>query len=73
LYHDAGGRGVRSEKGFEATTGTLRFEVDPRYFRPTEVDLLLGEPSKAGKKLGWKHNANFEDIMREMVDLILTV
>jgi GDPmannose 4,6-dehydratase len=41
--------------------------VDPRYFRPTEVDTLLGDPSKAKKKLGWEPRISFEDLVREMV------
>ena len=42
--------------------------VDPRYFRPTEVDLLLGDPAKARAKLGWKHTTSFEDLVKEMVE-----
>jgi GDPmannose 4,6-dehydratase len=42
-------------------------EVDPRYFRPTEVDLLLGDPSKAERLLGWKRRVSFEDLVRRMV------
>ena len=42
--------------------------VDPRYFRPTEVDTLLGDPSKARKKLGWKQEISFKQMIREMVD-----
>ena len=41
--------------------------VDPRYFRPTEVDLLLGDPSKAKRVLGWEHKTAFEDLVAEMV------
>jgi GDPmannose 4,6-dehydratase len=43
-------------------------EVDPRYFRPTEVELLLGDPGKAHQKLGWRHKTSFPDLVREMVD-----
>jgi GDPmannose 4,6-dehydratase len=43
-------------------------EVDPRYFRPAEVDLLLGDPSKANKILGWKPKVGFEELVRMMVD-----
>jgi len=43
-------------------------EIDPRYFRPTEVDLLLGDPSKAMKKLGWKPRVRFKDLARMMVE-----
>ena len=42
-------------------------EIDPRYFRPTEVDLLLGDPRKARKVLGWKHKTDFKTMVREMV------
>jgi GDPmannose 4,6-dehydratase len=41
--------------------------VDPKYFRPTEIDLLLGDPTKAHEKLGWKHTVGFHDLVREMV------
>jgi GDPmannose 4,6-dehydratase len=41
--------------------------IDPRYFRPTEVDLLLGDPSKAHEKLGWRHTTTFAELVREMV------
>ena len=42
--------------------------VDPRYFRPTEVDLLIGDPAKAFAKLGWKHTTPFEELVKEMVE-----
>ena len=42
-------------------------EVDPRYFRPTEVDLLLGDPRKARRVLGWKHKTDFKTMVGEMV------
>ena len=61
------GSGV-DEKGLDARSGRVLVEVDPRYFRPTEVDLLLGDPSKARQKLGWKHRTSFEDLVREMVE-----
>lgn len=60
------GRG-RDEKGFDAATGKLLVSVDPRYFRPTEVDLLLGDPSKAEHILGWRHETSARDLAREMV------
>ena len=41
--------------------------VDPRYFRPTEVDLLLGDPSKAEKKLGWNREYNLQDLVNDMM------
>ncbi len=65
------GEGVR-EKGVCAATGRTYVEVDPRYFRPTEVDLLIGDPSKAHAKLGWKHETSWRALCEEMVaaDLI---
>jgi GDPmannose 4,6-dehydratase len=42
-------------------------EIDPRYFRPTEVEFLLGDPSKAHAKLGWKHKTSFPQLVKEMV------
>lgn len=60
------GTGV-DEKGVDVATGDILIEVDPRYFRPTEVDLLLGDPSKAHAKLGWKHTTTFPELVREMV------
>ena len=44
-------------------------EVDPRYFRPTEVELLKGDPTKAMEKLGWKHKFSLEDLVKEMVQV----
>jgi GDPmannose 4,6-dehydratase len=60
------GKGVE-EKGYEKKTNKCLVEVDPRYFRPTEVDLLLGDPSKAHQRLGWRHKTTFEELVREMV------
>jgi len=56
------------ERGVEVASGRVLIEVDPRYFRPTEVDCLVGDPSKARTKLGWKHKVSFDDLVREMVD-----
>jgi GDPmannose 4,6-dehydratase len=56
------------EKGIDARDGRILVEVDPRYFRPTEVDALLGDPSKARQKLGWHHKVSFGELVREMVD-----
>ena len=58
----------KDEQGVEASTREVLVEVDPNYFRPTEVDLLLGDPSKARRKLGWSHKTSFRDLVREMVD-----
>lgn len=67
------GEGV-DEEGICQKTGKVVVRIDPRYFRPTEVDLLLGDPSKAREKLGWTHTTAFRDLVREMVeaDLRLT-
>jgi GDPmannose 4,6-dehydratase len=65
------GAGVE-ERGIDAATGEVRVEVDPRYFRPTEVDLLIGDASKAKARLGWSHETKWRDLCAEMVaqDLI---
>jgi GDPmannose 4,6-dehydratase len=61
------GQGV-DEQGLDAKSGEVLVRVDPRYFRPTEVDLLLGDPTKAREKLGWTHKTKFEDLVKEMVE-----
>lgn len=60
------GEGV-DEVGVDEKTGTVLVEVDPRYFRPTEVELLLGNPAKAKAKLGWTHKTTFPELVSEMV------
>lgn len=60
------GTGVE-EQGFCKATGALRVAIDPRYFRPTEVDLLIGDPGKAHQKLGWKAEISVRELVREMV------
>ena len=60
------GKGV-DEKGYCAETGQCLVEVDPRYFRPTEVDLLIGDPTKARTKLGWAHETSVRELVSEMV------
>jgi GDPmannose 4,6-dehydratase len=60
------GKGVK-EKGIDAKSGKALIEIDERYFRPTEVDLLLGDPSKAHAKLGWRHTTSFRSMIEEMV------
>ncbi len=62
-----------SEKGYSVGTGACLVEVDPRYFRPTEVDLLIGDPTKAKEKLGWVHETSPRDLAREMVQADLKV
>jgi GDPmannose 4,6-dehydratase len=56
------------EKGIDAVTGVVRVEVDPRYFRPTDVNEFVGDARKARKQLGWQHTICFEDLVHEMVD-----
>jgi GDPmannose 4,6-dehydratase len=60
------GSGI-NEKGIEARSGQVLIEVDARYFRPTEVDLLVGDPFKAQKRLGWRHKTSFDAMVKEMV------
>jgi GDPmannose 4,6-dehydratase len=55
------------ERGIEVKTGIIRVEINPRYFRPTEVDLLLGNPQKAKDKLGWIAETKFSELVRVMV------
>ncbi|HSV03165.1 MAG TPA: GDP-mannose 4,6-dehydratase [Phenylobacterium sp.] len=67
------GAGV-DEEGLCAKSGRLLVKVDPRYFRPTEVDLLLGDPSKAHERLGWRHETSWRELCAEMVEQdLLTV
>jgi GDPmannose 4,6-dehydratase len=71
-FEDAGiplefrGEGA-DEKGYALSDGRVLVEVDPRYFRPTEVDLLIGDPAKAHQKLGWRHETSVRELAREMV------
>jgi GDPmannose 4,6-dehydratase len=71
-FEDAGrpiefrGEGV-DEKGYCQATGEVLVEIDPQYFRPTEVDLLIGDPGKAHQKLGWRHETSVRELAREMV------
>jgi GDPmannose 4,6-dehydratase len=60
------GKGV-SEKGYDVDTGKCIIAVDPRYFRPSEVETLLGDPAKAKQKLGWEPNTTFEQLVSEMM------
>ncbi|MFG1230602.1 GDP-mannose 4,6-dehydratase [Xanthobacter wiegelii] len=60
------GKGV-DERGYNKSTGDVLVAVDPRYFRPTEVDLLIGNPAKAHAKLGWTHETSVRELAREMV------
>jgi GDPmannose 4,6-dehydratase len=60
------GRGVE-ERGLDAATGQVRVEIDPRYFRPNEVDILQGDASKAKRALGWRHETTLDELVTEMV------
>jgi len=60
------GAGV-DEIGRDARTGQVLIKIDPRYFRPTEVELLLGDPAKARAKLGWVHKTPFPQLVKEMM------
>jgi GDPmannose 4,6-dehydratase len=55
------------EHGIDEKTGRTVVRIDPRYFRPTEVDTLLGDPSRALEKLGWKPELTFDQLVDEMV------
>ena len=60
------GEGV-NEKGTDAASGNVLVEIDPEYFRPTEVDLLIGDPAKAKAKLGWEPTHTLQQLVAEMV------
>jgi len=60
------GKGV-DEKGYDSISGKCLVQVDPRYFRPTEVETLLGDPTKAREKLGWIPKITFQELVSEMV------
>ena len=60
------GKGI-DEKGIDKKTGKVLIEVDPRYFRPAEVDLLLGDSAKARQKLGWEPKYDLQTMVKEMI------
>jgi GDPmannose 4,6-dehydratase len=64
------GSGV-DEQGMDKKTGRTIVKIDPRYFRPTEVETLLGDATKAREKLGWTAETSFESLVKEMVDMDL--
>ena len=66
------GKGV-DEIGIDTATGETLVKIDSRYFRPTEVDLLLGDPSKAHRVLGWQHKVSFPELVSDMVESDLKV
>jgi GDPmannose 4,6-dehydratase len=61
------GQGME-ERGLDAQDGRVLVAIDPRYFRPTEVDFLQGDASKAQAKLGWRHSISFDELVREMME-----
>jgi len=61
------GEGV-DEVGINTKTGKVVVRVDPKYFRPTEVDLLLGDPTKCKQQLGWEPSVGFDELVKDMVD-----
>jgi len=56
------------EQGLDRKTGRTIIAIDPKYFRPAEVDNLLGDPSRARKELGWKPKISFAELVREMCE-----
>jgi GDPmannose 4,6-dehydratase len=66
------GQGI-DEVGIEPKSGNEVVRIDAQYFRPAEVDLLLGDPSKAARNLDWRHTVTFPDLVREMVEADLKV
>ena len=73
-FHEVGielewrGDGI-DEKGYDKQSGRALVEVDPKYFRPAEVDQLLGDPSKAKAQLGWNpHKTSFSELVKIMVE-----
>jgi GDPmannose 4,6-dehydratase len=61
------------EKGYGSETGNLLVVVDKRYFRPTEVETLLGNPSRAKEKLGWESKITLEEMVHEMTSTLPNV
>ena len=61
------------EEGYDAATGKLLVDVNPKYFRPAEVDLLLGDPSKAQRVLGWQRKVSFRELVKLMIQADLKV
>jgi len=62
------GKGI-NEKGIDKKSGKTIIEIDPKYFRPAEVDMLIGDPSKAKKKLDWKPTTKFKDLVKLMAEV----
>ena len=66
------GEGLK-EVGIRADSGEIVVRIDPRYFRPSEVETLLGDPSKAAKELGWKAKISLEQLVEEMISKDLSI
>jgi GDPmannose 4,6-dehydratase len=62
-----------SETGIDTVTGKTIVRIDPRYFRPTEVELLIGNPAKAKKQLGWEPKVKFSELVKIMIDADLVL
>ena len=62
------GEGV-NEEGYDENTGRVLIKIDEKYFRPAEINVLLGDCTNAKKKLGWTVNYSFDDLVKEMVNL----
>jgi GDPmannose 4,6-dehydratase len=63
-----GQRNTVEERGVDRRSGKVVVKIDPRYFRPTEVDLLIGDASKAREKLGWSPKTPFHKLVSEMME-----
>jgi GDPmannose 4,6-dehydratase len=61
------GSGV-DEKGLDKKSGKVLVEINPKYFRPTEVELLIGDPAKAKQKLGWEPKVKFKELVKIMTE-----
>jgi GDPmannose 4,6-dehydratase len=61
------GEGI-NEKGIDSANGKVLVEIDSRYFRPTEVDILIGDPTKAKEKLGWEPKVQLPELVKMMVE-----
>ena len=59
---------AEKEIGKDSKTGTIRVKIDPHFYRPTEVDLLLGDSTKAEKELKWKRKFSFDALVQDMMD-----
>jgi len=69
LVSNSNGKGVvKNEHATNISNGKIVVKVDPTYFRPAEVDLLLGNPAKAERVLGWKRRVDFDSLVKEMVE-----